>query len=50
VRIVKTELGGSRARLKGPMPEAQRAESWGEVLGEGAASHLSTSCGVWGAL
>jgi len=43
VRIVKTELGG----VKG---EAQRAKSWGEVLGEGAASPLSTSCGVWGAL
>ena len=29
-------------------PEAQRTESGGGVLGEGAASPLTTTCGIWG--
>ena len=39
---------GDDARPKGPKLEARRAESGGGVLGEGAASPLPTSQGVWG--
>ena len=39
---------GDDARPEGPKLEARRAESGGGVLGEGAASPLPTSQGVWG--
>ena len=39
---------GDDARPEGPKLEARRAESGGGVLGEGAASSLPTSQGVWG--
>ena len=43
-------LTGGQARPEGPKPKAQRVDSRGEVPGEGAASPLSTSEGVWGGL
>jgi len=39
---------GDDARPEGPKLEARRAESGGGVLGEGAASSIPTSQGVWG--
>jgi len=35
--------GGAGARLEGPQPEVRRAEAGSGVLGQGAASPLSTS-------
>jgi len=37
------KIWGGKLRPEGPKSEAQRAESGGEVLGEGAASPLLTS-------
>jgi len=38
-----TQTGGLSLRPEGPKREAQKAESWGGVLGEGAASPFPTS-------